>query len=136
LTGSQTKKVRSLSSVLNEYVQLKEKTTKRDLFLSSFGKDAFVEDTWRRLSLLLDDYLSYRNRFENGKREGEDFFQDLSIPKPSSSLHHLNSMNFQTSSLAPNELGHSSMPGTGNLTPDPSLLTQPHFPSMEQTTKG
>lgn len=53
--------MKSLTSILNEYVQLKEEKKRKQGFSNTFGNITLVESTLQKMSILLEDYVASRD---------------------------------------------------------------------------
>lgn len=58
-----SKKVKSLHSILNEYIFLKNEEKKKTKFINNFGQDPQTKKTMQSLHDLLEDYSMYKEIF-------------------------------------------------------------------------
>jgi hypothetical protein len=65
---SELAKVKSLSSILNEYLFLKQRETRRNDFATTFGEDSQAKSKLQSVFSALDDYMRYRQYVENKGR--------------------------------------------------------------------
>lgn len=55
--------MKSLHSILNEYIFLKNEEKKKTKFINNFGQDAQTKKTMQSLHDLLEDYSMYKEMF-------------------------------------------------------------------------